>query len=386
MRRLVFLIVFVLLQPAMPAVMAQGQDDPGVLRAVQGAAQRSVPAIAHSAALTTCEITELRARLIADSSARRLFGPVLRAADRALGAPPSPLPRLFLEGVQPADPRHRTSSQSVRDLGSVEALGYAYAATGQPKYAERAGVYIEAWARTYQPDGNPINETEFARLARRDALVAAALSVSSRPGIEGWLSRLASLQIERIKPGADSSRNNWHSHRLKIVGLIGYALGQQAHIRFAEDGYWTQIGQNLLPDGSSFDFHQRDALHYHVYDLEPLVELAIASAKHRVNLYDYQAPSGASLARGLAFLLPYVRGEKVHPEFVNTKVEFDRQRAQAGVSGFQIGAPWDPRNAARRLETASYFDPALANEPVRGELRRTFQSVLNGLRPACSGR
>ncbi len=346
MRPVAFLIVLVLSQPAMPAGVAG----------------------AHPAALTACEITELR------------------TADRSLVAAPSPLPRLFLEGVQPADPRYRTSSQSVRDLGSIEALGYAYATTGEPKYAERAGVYLEAWARTYQPDGNPINETEFARLARGYALVAAALPVSPRPVIESWLSRLASLQIERIKPGADSSRNNWHSHRLKIVGLIGYALAQPVHVRFAEDGYRTQIGQNLLPDGSSFDFHHRDALRYHVYDLEPLLELAVAADKHRVNLYDHQAPSGASLSRGLAFLLPYVRGEKVHPEFVNTTVEFDRQRAQAGVSGFQIGAPWDPRNAVHLLETAGYFDPALANEPVGGEVRRTFQSVLNGLRPACAGR
>ena len=40
-----------------------------------------------------------------------------------------------------------------------------------------------------------------------------------------------------------------------------------------------QIAANLRPDGSSLDFHERDALHYHCYDLEPLLTLAIAASQ-----------------------------------------------------------------------------------------------------------
>jgi hypothetical protein len=223
--------------------------------------------------------------------------------------------------------------------------------------------------------------------ARGFSLVADAMSPSVRERVQNWLSRVATLQIERRPPPPAATHiSNWNSDRLKIVGLIGYALRNTRFIRFAEDGYREQIAANLRPDGTSFDFHQRDALVYHVAALVPLLELAIAADKHGIDLYSYQAPSGASLERSIRFLLPYVRGERVHLEFVRTTVQFDRQRAAAGDPFARIGAPWDPRGAARLFEMAGYFNPAFANEPIGGQVHRTFQTVLNGLRAACGGR
>ncbi len=256
--------------------------------------------------------------------------------------------------------------------------------TGDNRFAERAGVYLAAWAGVHQPDGNPINESQISQLVRGLSLVSDAIAPTVRTPVERWLNRMASLQIERRPRWEIDQPNNWYSHRLKIVGLIGYALDDSRFIRYAEDGYRAQIAQNLRPDGSSLDFHQRDALHYHVANLEPLLELAIAADKRGTNLYGYQAPTGASLERSIAFLLPYVRGEKVHIEFARTSVPFDRERAAAGVPGFS--GPWDPLRAARLLEMAGYFNPAFASEPIRGQVHRTFQSVLNGLRPACQAR
>lgn len=352
--------------------------------AVRDATQRPIPAIAHPVALTPCEIEQLRRRLNDDPDARGLYGPSFRLAEEALHEPPSPLPRIQLEGLLPADPRYQVSTRFSRDTKGIEALGYAYAATGDVRFAERAEVYMEAWAAINQPDGNPINETEISRLIRGLSLVSEAIPPSARTRVEGWLGRMASLQIERRPRGEIKQPNNWYSHRLKIVGLVGYVLGDSRFVRYAGDGYRAQIQENLRPDGSSFDFHHRDALHYHVYNLEPLLELAIAADKRGTDLYGYQAPTGASLERSIAFLLPYVRGEKVHIEFARTSVSFDRERAQAGVPGFS--GPWDPLRAARLLEMAGYFNPVFASEPIRGHVRRTFQTVLNGLRAPCGGR
>ncbi|MDR7519698.1 MAG: hypothetical protein QN123_09045 [Armatimonadota bacterium] len=63
---------------------------------------------------------------------------------------------------------------------------------------------------------------------------------------------------------------------------------------------------------------------------------------------------------------------------------FDRERAAAGVPGFS--GTWDPLRGARLLEMAGYFNPTFANEPIRGQVRRTFQTVLNGLRATCGRR
>ncbi len=360
------------------------EGDVLVLTAVKDSAQQPAPAISRPVALTPCEVSELRRRLLADADARALYARYsFRLADAALDEPPSPLPRIQLVGLLPTDPRAQLSERSLRDAQKVEALGYAYAATGDVRFAERAGVYLEAWAKTNQPDGNPINETKLASMVRGFSLVAESLAPPTRQAVEAWLTRVASLEIEsRSRFGGSTAINNWHSHRLKIVGTIGYALGDAALIRYAEEGFRAQIGVNLRSDGSSFDFHERDALYYHIYNLEPLLELAIAASKRGVNLYAYQAPSGASLERSVAFVLPYSRGEKTHEEFANSRVEFDRRRAAAGIPGFS--GPFNPLRAARLYELAAYFNPVYGMEPLAGEVRRTFQTVLNQLWRACS--
>ncbi|MDR7551003.1 MAG: alginate lyase family protein [Armatimonadota bacterium] len=252
-----------------PGAYSACEGDIVVLQALRDAAQRPIPAITRPVALTSCEIGELRRRLINEADARGLYWPSLRLAEEALDELPGPLPRIQLEGLLPTNPRAQLSTQFYRDVRRIEALGYAYAATGDNRFAERAGVYVEAWASTNQPDGNPINETQISRLVLGLSLVSEAIPPSLRTQVERWLNRMASLQIERRPQWEIDRPNNWYSHRLKIVGLIGYALDDSRFIRYAEDGYRAQIAQNLRPDGSSLDLHQRDALHYHVYNLEP---------------------------------------------------------------------------------------------------------------------
>lgn len=94
-------------------------------------------------------------------------------------------------------------------------------------------------------------------------------------------------------------------------------------------------------------------------------------------------PSSASVERSIAFLLPGVRGEKVHLEFVRSPVVLDLQRGEARIPAFKAGAPWDPRRGTRLLEMAGYFTPAFVGEPIRGQVLRTFQTVLNGLPALC---
>jgi hypothetical protein len=375
--------------PMIPGGWWRCEGELAVAQAMQAAAQAPALVPERPLALTACEARELWLQLTTDGLARRLAAPVFTTAEQAMDEPPSPVAVLQIQDLIPTDPRVRASAGFYRDGARVESLGYAYAATGQPRFSERAARYLEAWAQVNQPDGRPINETEISRFARGFSLVRETLSPSARALIERWLARMATAEINTFgrEYGQDSDIvkiGNHHSHRLKVVGMIGYALDDKRFIQYSENGYRKQIGDNLRPDGSSVDFHHRDALHYHVYNVLPLLELAIAADKHGVALHAYRASSGASLERSIAFLLPYVREEKVHREFVRSPVPLDHQRAAAGIPGFQ--GPWDPRRGAVLLEMAGYFNPAFANEPIRGYVRRTFQTVLNGLRASCGGR
>jgi hypothetical protein len=132
-------------------------------------------------------------------------------------------------------------------------------------------------------------------------------------------------------------------------------------------------------------------LHYHCYDLEPLLALAVAARLNGIELYGYQAPTGSSLSKSVDFLLPYWDGARTHAEWVHSKVKFDRQRAEAGEKGFVVGAPFDPQEARRVLELAGFFEPRFL--PVLARLTSasggrmhpgveypTWQTVLNEAR------
>jgi hypothetical protein len=88
--------------------------------------------------------------------------------------------------------------------------------------------------------------------------------------------------------------------------------------------------RNIRPDGSTRDFVERDALHYVVYTLEPM--LMAAAAAHGDDWYGDPAVDGR-LALALDWLKPYALGERTHEEFVRSTVEFDRKPANAGVEG-----------------------------------------------------
>jgi hypothetical protein len=203
--------------------------------------------------------------------------------------------------------------------------------------------------------------------------------------VEDWLRRMARLELQSARTNSMTAMNNWNSHRLKIVGLIGFLLDDQNLIKEAVRGFKKQVEVNLYPDGSSFDFHQRDALRYHCYDLEPLLVLAMAAQQNGIGLYSYQAANGACLARAVSFLVPYCDGTETHAEWVHSKAPFDRQRAAAGETGFSPGAAFNPREAREVFELASFFEEGYAPLALRlfargGVEYSSWQAVLNKVR------
>jgi hypothetical protein len=84
------------------------------------------------------------------------------------------------------------------------------------------------------------------------------------------------------------------------------------------------------------------------------------------------------------FLMPFVTGEKTHPEYVNSKVAFDKKRADNKEAGFEIGANFKPTHAIPLLISASYFDPTLMNTVLKvSGIKSEFpnwQAVLNNVR------
>jgi len=326
------------------------------------------------------------AKLIAtDPEARALYQGLLDKARLALGAEPDPIADIKSEGKLKGDPIKTKSLESAQDLPKMEALAWAASfsspADAKPFY-DKAREFLLAWAAVNHSDGDPIDDTLYEPALRAYDLSRSTLNAGDRSTIEQWLAQIATAEERTGHWNTNPRWNNWNSHRLKIVGLIAFLLEAKDAQARVQAAYKDQIDHNLNANGTTYDFIERDALHYHVYDMEPLLELDIAARENGVDLYDETAITGGSLAKSLDFLVPFCDGAKTHPEFVNSKVGFDRARARNGETKYITGRLYDPTEAINVLSLGAAFDPKYAE--VERNLKTppptrfaTWRDVLN---------
>lgn len=321
-----------------------------------------------------------------DSSAKRQYEALASTADAALKEDPNPIDTIRSEGLLQGNPLKTATQAALRDMRKMYSLALVYRVTRDKKYLRSAARYIMAWAATTVSRGDPIDDTNLDPAIGAFDMVKDDLPAEQAAAISDWLRRTAEEELHAPynRPGRATSLSNWHSHRLKIVGEIAFAIGDTVLQGYAMSGLKEQIARNLNSDGSSADFLTRDALHYHVYDLEPLLTLAIVLQKATgVDCYSWKSPTGSSIRQSVEWLLPYLDGRQTHAEFVNSTVEFDRQRARNGEKFYQAGSLFDPKNGVATLILASRFDVALM-QPARRLLVTTahyptWQAVLNAL-------
>lgn len=281
-------------------------------------------------------------------------------AQKALTEQSDPIQTISTEGKLKGDPVKTATQASIRDFNKIYALAVRYRDTKQQQYLDKYIEFMLAWARINQPGGNPINDTNLDPVIEAYQLINQAIPSDANKEILKWLKATAIAEIESTPKNQNKGTafNNWNSHRLKIIGEIGFATGDNKFQQFAIENLKKQLAVNLLPDGSSIDFKLRDALHYHVYDLEPLLTLSIAIKRATgQDFYNYQSETGSSLKKSVQWLVPFLTGEKKHEEFVYSTVAFDQKRANNGEAGYQKGTLFNPLNGLRTLAAAGYFDP-----------------------------
>jgi len=212
-----------------------------------------------------------------------------------------------------------------------------------PRHLEGYARYLAAWLDVYRISGNPIDETALGDwlLAYRSA--GAALPPVLAQRMRQFACDLAVRYTQPQPTSRKTTTNNWQSHRVKLAVMGAHVCGKSALIAEAEAAFAKQIQDNLLPSGESIDFAERDAIHYVVYSVEPLLEATLFARSHGRSLFAITGPKGQSVSRTLDWLAPYARGDKTHEEFVRSRVRFDAQRAAAGVPGF--AGPFSPKKA-----------------------------------------
>ncbi|UKT63300.1 alginate lyase family protein [Pedobacter mucosus] len=315
---------------------------------------------AQIVSLNPSEIKQLKPLIQNDEETKKLYLSFDKSAVIALTEQPNPIDTIRTEGLLKGNPKKERTSKALQDMYKMYALALQYRLTNDKKYLDKSVDFLKAWSRVNIPNGDPIDDTNLDKAVETYDLIKDKLKPNDKKLIEDWLANTATAEINsiRMKPGRSTATNNWNAHRLKEIGEIGYALNNKTFIDWAIDNLKKHIEVNLNADGTSLDFKQRDAMHYHIYDLEPMLRLAILIDRAGGgNFYNYESNTGSSIKKSVEWLIPYVKGEKQHEEYVNTTVKFDRDRAKNNEPGFAPGSMFKPVLAVPVLRLSKYFDP-----------------------------
>ena len=340
----------------------------------------SISVHAQFTSLSDQEITRLRTHI------QNILLPEIDFARASLDSTPHPIDTIRSEGLLMGNPRKTATRKALTDMRKIYALALAWRITQDKRYLDKADVYLKAWATQNTPNGDPIDDTNLDGAIEGYDLVKKDLPKEDEKSIRDWLFRTASIEVYGPRNKRSNDFNNWHSHRLKIVGEIAFAIGDTALQSYTIAALQKQIEKNITPEGSSIDFAARDALHYQVYDLEPLIRLAIVLKRATgVDYYTWSSPTGSSLKLSVAWTLPYLDGRQTHPEFVNSKVQFDRDRAKNNEAAYQPGKLFDPFEGASMLLLAGYFDHRFLDTSTRLYATRNTAPPLMNLLTAKPG-
>lgn len=337
-----------------PMLSWQAAGTPLAVLLVCGAAM--LPARQARAAMNFCAAPALQTseRTNADPGVKALVSNV----EAHLNDPAHAVATLHTEGTLPHEGIYDQSVQAEKDLDLLRDAALAWRATSDDRYLRLVDRLLYAWVTTYQPSFNPIDETHFEGLILAYDMTASALPVKTRDASMAFLTKFANGYIAQIdaqpRPLTGTFRNNWQSHRIKLIAMAAFTLDNRKMILAAQRLFVEHIGDNIEPDGSTVDFKERDALHYVTYDLQPLVTAALAARRHNRNWLAEKASNGATLAAALNWLTPYALGTRTHEEFVHSDVPFDAKRREAGLPGYT--GQWDPKNATELFHLAARLD------------------------------
>ncbi|MDF9800593.1 hypothetical protein OKW21_005856 [Catalinimonas alkaloidigena] len=307
--------------------------------------------------LLTPEEQQYLMKLIQENKeVRNLWYPVKDAAQAILFEHPQPLKVIHYEGLLDTDPKRVATEKSLRDMDKIAVLLNAFYGTQNKAYVAMAKKYILAWVNIYQATGNPINENKFEPLIHSYQVMKSYFSPAEKELVNQWLVRIA--EGEMANPNIPE--NNWKAKQIKLVGTIGLVVENQAYVQYATENFKAYVDKSLYGDGSSRDLEQRDALSYHTSGLDPLLMYAITLDQLGVHasedLFRYENPDSGSIKKSVDFVIPYALGEKEYKEWVNTKVELDKRRAEAGLKKYQPGKLFNPKESRDTYELAYYFD------------------------------
>jgi len=295
--------------------------------------------------------------IVAAAPYDKAYKTLIANADAVLGDKPKPLKEIIYEGRVSNHPDRLNTVRHLQDMIKIYTLTWANFVSGENKYGAKAIEFVEAWAKKCKPSGNDVNDNKLLTCMVAYQMLGKEMSKEQKKTIGKWVKSIGDAQQ---KGWSDNKRGNHAGKRLKLIYFAAYLENDKDRINWVQPKIQEIWNSTLFVNGQTYDFKRRDALSYHFSTVRAFLQVAHIGRLAGKDHYNQEADNGGSIAKAIEFALPYIKGEKIHPEWVNTKSKLDKERwAKAGDPYYQPGKPWDPWEGYKSLMLASVFDESL---------------------------
>lgn len=205
---------------------------------------------------------------------------------------------------------------------------------------------------SYVATGHPIDEAQYYLVFDVYNTYRSLFSAEDQKTINTWILVIARGQIKTFNDGVNT-KNNWQTHRIKTVACAASVIKNDELYTWAYTQIYNHIASNLFPDGSCYDWKERDSVSYVTYNLVAfLMAIGYLKTKYVDDFYNYESPLGSSIKKSVHWVIPYIEGKETNVMFMKSTVFTDQYKAGKGKL-------WQKDDAKNMIRLAKACDPSL---------------------------
>ena len=247
----------------------------------------------------------------------------------------------------------------------LPALAAAWRLTGEARYAEHAARQLRAWFVDEATRMNPhlryaqaihgrvsgrgigiIDTLHLVEVARGVEALSGApgLSAAEREGVREWFSTYVEWMTTHEYGIAERDTKNNHATCWALqVAAFARVAGREDLVRFCRERFKTVLlPEQMAPDGSFPQETRRTKPYaYSLFNLEAMAGLAQLLSTPADDLWRFTLPDGRGLARGMAFMVPFMRDRKgwPYPKDVMYDSEWPMRQSSLLFAGLALARP-----------------------------------------------